>query len=62
MDKEWTNDSLIVVLPQVVPDKWWHYFLHNQTTLRLSMAIDQDPDIPAQILEVPVKTTTKLRA
>jgi amino acid transporter len=62
VDKEWTNDSLIVVLPQVVPDKWWHYFLHNQTTLRLSMAIDQDPDIPAQILEVPVKTTTKLRA
>lgn len=62
VDKEWTNDSLIVVLPQVVPDKWWHYFLHNQTTLRLSMAIDQDPDIPAQILDVPVKTTTKLRA
>lgn len=62
VDKEWANDALIVVLPQVVPDKWWHYFLHNQTTLRLSMAIDQDPEIPAQILEVPVKTTTKLRA
>src|SRR3989344_2010052 len=59
--KRWINDSIIVVLPQVVPEKWWHYFLHNQTTLRLRVAIDQDPEIPAQILELPVKTTTKLR-
>ena len=62
VDKEWINDSMIVVVPQVAVEKWWHYFLHNQTNLRLALAIDQDQDIPAQILEVPVKTTTKLRA
>jgi len=62
VDKEWVNDSMIVVIPQVAVERWWHYFLHNQTNIRLSLAIDQDPEIPAQILEVPVKTTTKLRA
>src|SRR3989344_4055501 len=52
VDKEWINDSMIVVIPQVAVEKWWHYFLHNQTAIRLGLAIDQDPNIPAQILEV----------
>ena len=56
IDKEWKNDSLIVFIPQVAPNRWWHYFLHNQTNRRLQIAIEQDPDINPDIYEVTVKS------
>lgn len=55
-DKRWSNDRLTLIVPQVALTRWWHYFLHNQTTRRLQMAIDQDPNINPDILEVSVKT------
>lgn len=56
IDQQWKNDSLIVFIPQVAPNRWWHYFLHNQTNKRLQLAIEQDPDINPDIYEVTVKT------
>ena len=29
----------VVVLPEVVPAKWWHHLLHNQTALLLKGAL-----------------------
>lgn len=55
LETRWSNDAVIVVVPELVPSKWWHYFLHNQTAFRLRFAIDNDPDIHAEILEVPWK-------
>lgn len=57
IEKRWVGDSLIVIIPQFVPQKFWHYFLHNQTGQRLRKEIEQDPRNHAQILEVPIKLT-----
>jgi len=32
-------DWLTVVLPEVVPARWWHHFLHNQTVLAIKAAL-----------------------
>jgi len=32
-------DWLTVVLPEIVPARWWHTFLHNQTVLGLKAAL-----------------------
>ena len=29
------GDTLLVVLPEFVPARWWEHLLHNQTALRL---------------------------
>lgn len=52
---EWSNDTVIAVMPELVPSKIWHHFLHNKTTLRLQLALEQDPEINVEILEVPFK-------
>lgn len=62
VDKQWKNDSLIVFIPQVAPNRWWHYFLHNQTNKRLQLAIEQDPDINPDIYEVTVKSPKHTQA
>jgi len=56
IDRQWKNDSLIVFIPQIVPSRWWHYFLHNQTNKRIQLAIEQDPDVNPDIYGVTVKT------
>lgn len=56
IDRQWKNDSIIVFIPQIVPSRWWHYFLHNQTNKRIQLAIEQDPDINPDIYGVTVKT------
>ena len=33
------EDTLVVVLPEYVPSKWWEEFIHNQTALRLKTAL-----------------------
>jgi amino acid transporter len=38
-------DWLTVVLPEVVPARWWHAFLHNQTVLALKAALLFQPQI-----------------
>ncbi len=35
IDKQRTDDTLIIVLPELVATRWWHQLLHNQTALRL---------------------------
>jgi amino acid transporter len=35
IDKQRSDDTLIIVLPELVATRWWHALLHNQTALRL---------------------------
>ncbi|MBI3336371.1 APC family permease [Candidatus Peregrinibacteria bacterium] len=56
LDAKWENNSLIVFLPQTALNRWWHFFLHNQTNKKIRLAIEQDPDINPDIYEVTVKT------
>jgi hypothetical protein len=39
VEKEEQPDWLTVVLPEVVPGRWWHAFLHNQTVLMIKAAL-----------------------
>ena len=50
------NNSFIVFIPQTALNRWWHFFLHNQTNKKIRLAIEQDPDISPDIYEVTVKT------
>jgi len=34
-----TDDKLTVLLPEIVPAKWWHNLFHNQTSLILKGAL-----------------------
>ncbi|MBV8445703.1 MAG: APC family permease, partial [Candidatus Dormibacteraeota bacterium] len=35
VDRQRDDDTLVIVLPELVATKWWHQFLHNQSALRL---------------------------
>lgn len=35
IDRQRSDDTLIIVLPELVATRWWHQLLHNQTALRL---------------------------
>jgi amino acid transporter len=35
--------NVTVIIPEFVPKKWWHYFMHNQTALALKAAIHFRP-------------------
>ncbi len=59
IDQKWTNDSMIVFIPQTASTRWWHFFLHNQTNRRIQLAIEQDPDINPDIYEVTIKSPKK---
>jgi hypothetical protein len=39
VQEEEKPDWLTVVLPEVVPARWWHSFLHNQTVLAIKAAL-----------------------
>jgi amino acid transporter len=39
------DDTLVVVLPELVPGRWWEHFLHNQTALRLKAALLFEPGV-----------------
>jgi hypothetical protein len=39
VDQERSDDLVTVVLPEFVPRRWWHHFLHNQTALLLKGAL-----------------------
>jgi hypothetical protein len=39
IDKQRTDDTLVVVLPELVATRWWHTLLHNQAALRLKAAL-----------------------
>ena len=33
------NETITIVMPQFVPRRWWHNFLHNQTAVMLRLAL-----------------------
>jgi amino acid transporter len=33
------NEMITIVVPQFVPGRWWHNFLHNQTAIMLRLAL-----------------------
>ena len=35
IDNQRSDDTLLIVLPELVATRWWHQLLHNQTALRL---------------------------
>jgi hypothetical protein len=39
------TDTVVVVLPEYVPGKWWEHLLHNQTALRLKAALLFQPGV-----------------
>src|SRR5262245_46777969 len=39
VDQQYDDDVLSVILPEFIPSKWWHHFLHNQTALALKGAL-----------------------
>ena len=51
VDKQWQNDTIIVVVPQLVPTKFWHHFLHGQTAMQIRWALEHRENI--EILDVP---------
>ncbi|MFN2451006.1 MAG: APC family permease [Candidatus Dormibacteria bacterium] len=38
IDRQRDDDTIVVVLPEMVATRWWHNLLHNQTALRLKAA------------------------
>ncbi len=44
--EDWRDDDVItVVIPEFVTKRWWHQFLHNQTSLLLKAALLFKPKI-----------------
>jgi hypothetical protein len=67
IDKQRRDDTLIVVLPELVASHWWHQLLHNQTALRLKAALLFRPgtvviNVPYHLQRVPrVRRTLRAR-
>jgi amino acid transporter len=44
--EEWRHDDVVtVVIPEFVTNRWWHHFLHNQTSLFMKAALLFKPRI-----------------
>lgn len=39
LDRQHTDDTITIVLPEFLPARWWEYLLHNQSALRLKAAL-----------------------
>ncbi|MFD0695684.1 APC family permease [Paenibacillus sp. GCM10027628] len=39
------KQSIMVILPQFIPKKWWHRLLHNQSASRIRSKLQSDKDI-----------------
>jgi amino acid transporter len=39
IDRQQRDDTVVVVLPEMVATRWWHQLLHNQSALRLKAAL-----------------------
>ena len=50
------QDTLVVVLPEFVPDHWWEQLLHNQTALRLKATLLFQPGVV--VVSVPYHLST----
>ncbi|MBI2056547.1 MAG: APC family permease [Candidatus Sungbacteria bacterium] len=58
IDGMWSDDSVIAVIPEFIPENFLHNILHNQTALRLRYIIESDPELNVETLNVPVKANT----
>jgi amino acid transporter len=52
--KRQSNEVITIVVPQFVPDRWWHNLLHNQTATWLRFLLISKPgvvvtDVPYQV-------------
>ena len=45
MERASPGDTLMIILPEYVPGRWWEHLLHNQTALRLKAALLFHPGI-----------------
>src|SRR5207247_11165847 len=45
VENEEQPDWLTVVLPEVVPARWWHNIFHNQTALAIKAALLFRPNV-----------------
>jgi hypothetical protein len=43
--REHPGETLLVVLPEYVPGRWWEHLLHNQTALRLKAKLLFQPGV-----------------
>lgn len=43
--KAYSRDTIMVILPEFVPGRWWEHLLHNQTALRLKAALLFHPGV-----------------
>jgi amino acid transporter len=39
VERAYPRDTLMIILPEYVPGRWWEHLLHNQTALRLKAAL-----------------------
>ena len=39
------EDTIVVVLPELIPGRWWEHLLHNQTALRLKASLLFQPGV-----------------
>jgi hypothetical protein len=53
-DRRQPNETLTIVVPQFVPEKWWHQLLHAQTAVLLRLALIWRPGVV--ITSVPYHT------
>jgi hypothetical protein len=45
VEQAYPGDTLMIILPEFVPGRWWEHLLHNQTALRLKAALLFHPGI-----------------
>jgi hypothetical protein len=43
--KQHKDQMVTVVLPEFIPAKWWHYLLHNQSSLMLKGSLLFKPNV-----------------
>ena len=58
IDRQRPDDTIVVVLPELVATRWWHQLLHNQSALRLKAALLFRPgtvvvNVPYHLRRVP---------
>ncbi len=59
VEAQWDNDTIVVVIPELVPPRFWQGIFHNQTATRIGFEITQDPDLNVEILDIPMKASQR---
>lgn len=58
--EQYPNDTIMVVLPEFVPSRWWEHLLHNQTALVLKAALLFRPGIIVANVPYHIRRNKKL--